>query len=120
MFLASFQNLSELQSSAFLQRMGQKIALNRTILKHFFIRNNRKNRSIRIKPVLWRPKCMQISTQEPLTKQPMVEPVILLKATQSEFISMRLDAGNVKNPDRRLARVLVYSEPQPSAFSLPS
>jgi hypothetical protein len=45
--------------------------------------------------------CMQRSMQERLTKQPTVEPVILLKATQSDFISMWLIAEFVKNLDRR-------------------
>ncbi|MGP8202066.1 MAG: hypothetical protein ACLQU4_21475 [Limisphaerales bacterium] len=50
-----------------------------------------------IKPVLWRPNYMQTSIRECLTKQPTVEPVILLKATQSDFISMWLAADAVKN-----------------------
>ncbi len=44
---------------------------------------------------------MQGSIQERLTKQPTVEPVILLKVNQSDFISMWLAAEAVKNLDRR-------------------
>jgi hypothetical protein len=51
---------------------------------------------------------MQASIQKRFTKQPTVEPVILLKPTQSDFISKWRTAEVVKNLDRHYQLSIVH------------